>query len=62
MTLGELLVLSFLAFNPRPVCTERYPQGFVVDKPSCPPGNLGNDSGLYNDGTGTRECARRFRI
>lgn len=57
MTLGELLVLSFLAFNPRPVCTERYPQGTVTDEPSCPAGALGNDSGIVNG----YPCIRRFR-
>ncbi len=57
MTLGEVLVLSFLAFNHRPICTERYPQGVVADGPSCPKNDLGNDSGLI-EGV---PCVRRFK-
>jgi hypothetical protein len=57
MTLGELLVLSFLAFQPRPVCTVEYPHGVVTGGMSCPAGALGNDSGIF-DGV---PCIRRFR-
>lgn len=57
MTLGELLVLSFLALHPRPVCTAAYPQGIVTDEISCPRNDISNVGGFF-DGM---PCIRRFR-
>lgn len=48
MTPGELLVLAFLAFNPRPVCTIAFPQGVVTDGTVCPPRDISTDSRLAN--------------
>ena len=62
MTPAELLVLSFLAFHPPPVCTFAFPQGDVLAGKSCPANNSLNGYGLYATVGGLRRCVPRFRI
>lgn len=62
LTPAALLVLAFLEFFPRPVCTFALPQGVVIGGLSCPRGDLGNDSGFFHDGRGLQRCVRRFRV
>ncbi len=62
MTPAEILVLSFLAFYPPPVCTFAFPQGIVTGGTSCPRGNMLNDYGVYGTLSGLRRCVRRFKV
>lgn len=67
MTLGEILVLSFLEVSrlQHPVCTPADPRGtrwiLEVAKPDCPKGTVSIDEHTLNDEHG-QDCVRRKKL
>lgn len=47
------------------VCTFAFPHGGLaeaIQEPSCPPFDMGNDSGFTHDGRFLQPCVRRFKV
>jgi hypothetical protein len=61
LTPAALLVLAFLEFFPRPVCTFDHVQ-VALQAPDCPRHDITTDSGLIRTERGLMRCARRFKL
>jgi hypothetical protein len=60
LTPAALLVLAFLEFHPRPVCTFAFPRGVVTRGTTCPRHNMLNNYEIFDTLSGLLPCVRRF--